>query len=230
MISFIYALEVKECRVSEAYLEWSKLSNEEKKNYIEPNYCESNGLEFNSNVVNTRNNQNYPSYYLSVSSDVKDQNITPTCWAFSSTSVVESFFLKNYGEKVNFSVGHLNYMESQSFYDIKSNSKGSNRSVNSGGNYNISGLYYINRYGPIYESELNTNTNTTLYILPNINSKSVIDENFNISHDVIWKSSNTNVASIDKNGKLITKKKGKTIITATDSNGNIITKEVKVIK
>lgn len=176
-IPFVKAEEVTihECEVSEEYLLWSKLDDEEKSKYNTPEYCVSNGIEdYELEIDNDKKNevQTYPSKYISASSKVRNQSVTGTCWAFAASTVLDSYLLRQYDIEFESSPGHLNYMESQSFYDITYNSKGTIRNVNDGGNYSISSLYYMNRLGPVSESTFNTNTSVAM--LPNINSKDVI--------------------------------------------------------
>jgi alpha-amylase len=51
-----------------------------------------------------------------------------------------------------------------------------------------------------------------------------------IKDTLTWKSSNKKVASVDKNGKIKAKKKGKAVITVTTSNGKKATCKVTVKK
>ena len=176
-IPFVNASEVNKCKVSDSYLYWLSLPKEEKSKYIMPEYCKSNGIEdynFNTHENKKLNDPSYPPYYLSVSTPVRNQSVTPACWAFAATTVLESHILKQYGVDLTFSRGHLNYFESQSFNDITSNKYGMLRDVNDGGNHNVSSTYYINRHGPVLESEFKTDTESDP--LPRINSKPVLNK------------------------------------------------------
>ena len=164
IIPNVYADEAVECKVSDSFLEWQKLSEEEKQKYNMPEYCESNGMEdidvSNDKIISLNRSAN-DSFYLSpYASIVKDRGDTGECWAFATTSVLETYVRKRFNEEPIYSPGHMNYMESNSFYDITANKYGVNRSVNTGGNYEVSGLYLSNRLGPVFEEDYETITNT----------------------------------------------------------------------
>lgn len=200
----VKALEPVKCKVSEAYLEWSKLSSEEKKKYITPEYCHSDGLKGIKKNKIIKNKKllgvNYPSYYRAASTPVRNQRATPTCWAFASSTVLESHILKKYNLNYHLSVQHLNYMESQSFYDISSNPYSRIRYVNDGGRFTDAAVYYINRYGPVNEKDVPTNT--SVEVLPNINSKEIFGrENVLDVNDIefIGRSNSGACTNIEKN-------------------------------
>ena len=142
------------CEVSEAYLEWLNLPDEERNKYIMPERCELDE-EDSEGIISLDRATNYPSYYLSKSTAVKNQGSTGTCWAFASTTVLESYWLNKSGQTLTLSPGHLNYMESQSFYDTV-NKHGNVRWVNDGGHLDTTSTYLINRYGPVLESTVPT--------------------------------------------------------------------------
>ncbi len=182
-IPYVFAEEVEEtieeaekCEVSEAYLEWLEMPEEEREKVNVPPYCASNGLaDLNLNVksVPSFNRASNMPYYIDNNNIIKDQDLTGTCWAFASTTSVESYVRKRYNfpaENIIYSPGHLNYYESQSFYD-RTNPYGVIRTVNSGGNFEMSSLYYINRYGPVFESDYPTVTNVKY--LPKVYSEDV---------------------------------------------------------
>ncbi len=179
--TFVKAKEFTPCEKTDEYKEWLKLSEEEKAKVEMPPLCKSNGINdpnwsknySKSGAKATDRATSYPTYYLSKSTAVKDQDRTGICWAMASTSVLESYLLRKTGYTYTYSPGHLNYMESQSFTDLSINKLGYNRNVREdGGNYWISSIYYMNHYGPVYESTVPTVTNTEY--LPDVHSSTVI--------------------------------------------------------
>ena len=100
----VFAVEANICEYSEEFLQWAKLSEEEKEETVViPTICKTdkkssliNNITSNSFV--RADNTTYPSSYSLVSlgqvSAVKNQMSTGTCWAFTSNEMVESNLLK----------------------------------------------------------------------------------------------------------------------------------------
>lgn len=170
----------KNCEVSEAYLEYMAMSKEERRNLDVPEYCASDGIDSYEEESDNRSSvtyaTTYPSRYVSESTAVRNQDKTGACWAYASTSVVEGYLLKKWQINNTYSPGHLNYFESQSFYDRTSNPYGVKRSVRAGGNFMMSGLYYSGRYGPVFEYDFKTVADVEN--LPNINSSTVLGQKY----------------------------------------------------
>ncbi len=176
----VYALEADICEYSKEYLEWAKLSEDEK-NQVEvvPTICETdkkssliNNITSNSFV--RADSTNYPSSYSLVSlgqvSPVRNQQTTGTCWAFTSNEMVESNLLKKQNISLSFSSRHIEYYTSRNFTD-GINQNGLNRVVNSGGNFFMSISYYKNNYGPILESAMPFENNMNNLSLSSIQNK-----------------------------------------------------------
>ena len=167
----VSALNIKECEESEIHKLWASLSKEDKSKYIEPTYCKSTGIKDN-NKYEERVRGSLPSYYKSSTSGVKNQYRLNACWAYSSSTILETYLKKNMNMTVQYSPKHMDYMESQSFSDIASNPLGKNREFNTGGNYALASIYYVNQYGPILESAVPTDN--TISTSPKINSSTII--------------------------------------------------------
>ncbi|MBR3134313.1 MAG: Ig-like domain-containing protein, partial [Clostridia bacterium] len=71
-------------------------------------------------------------------------------------------------------------------------------------------------------------TNITLDKDKTITLTATVNPSTSINKNVIWSSSNTSVATVDKNGKVISKKGGTAIITAKTVNGKTATCKVTV--
>lgn len=175
----VYALEANVCEYSEEFLEWSKLSEDEKEQItVIPTVCKTdkksaliNSITSNSFV---RADSSYPSSYSLVSlgqvSAVKNQMSTGTCWAFTSNEMVESYLLKKQSLALNFSTRHLEYYTSRTFTD-GINYNGLNRIVDSGGNFFMSVNYFKNNYGPILESDMPFENNMNALPLSSVQNK-----------------------------------------------------------
>ena len=138
---------------SEAYKSWEKLSEKDKKEYIEPIFSDielENSIK-KSTLYNLRSNDDNlePIYdlrsVLQNNLNVKNQQKTGSCWAFSYVSALETTMANKYKKTgLLYSPMHINYKTSQIF----------NRSLASGGNSHIATAYVVSGNGPVYESDL----------------------------------------------------------------------------
>ncbi len=216
--------ELVECEITDEFKWYMKLSEEEKRNYLQPEMCKSNGLaDYNLKNIQTENKDDrvsniggiefgqassYPSYYKATSTPVRHQKLTPTCWAYAATTILESHIIKQYNTTYTFSPQHLNYFESQSFTDYSPNPFGSIRTVNNGGTFDDAASYYMNHYGPVFESTVPTNN--SVETLPNISAsgiigqKNVLEVN-SVEHVIRSEAGNCTSAEKDKIKSLIYK-------------------------
>lgn len=176
----VYALDAEVCEYSKEYLEWAKLSENEKAEVeVVPTICKTdkkssliNNITSNSFVRADSNS--YPSSYSLVDlgqvSAVKNQMSTGTCWAFTSNEMVESNLLKSKSIALNFSSRHMEYYTTRTFTD-GTNTDGLNRVVDSGGNFFMSTNYFKNNYGPILETSMPFENNMNLISLSSVKNK-----------------------------------------------------------
>lgn len=176
----VFALEADVCEYSEEFIEWAKLSEEEKdETIVVPTVCKTN--KKNSLINNITSNSfvradstTYPSSYSLVSlgqvSSVKNQQSTGTCWAFTSNEMVESNLLKLRSIALSYSSRHMEYYTSRTFSD-GINYDGLNRVVDSGGNFFMSANYFKNNYGPVLESDMPFENNMNTLPLSSIQNK-----------------------------------------------------------
>lgn len=183
----VYAIEVDICEYSQEFIEWVKLSDEEKEKIeVVPAICKT---EKKSSIINniTANSfaresvENFPNKYSLVSegqvSPVRNQMQTGTCWAFTSNEMVESNLLKKDKLALSFSSRHIEYYTSRNFSD-GINYDGLNRIVDTGGNFFMSTSYYKNNYGPILETDMPFENNMNILKLSSIqNKKQAVDVN-----------------------------------------------------
>jgi len=137
------------------YLEYEKLSEEEKKNinlvpnkYI--NYYNINSRSVFSASTFSSELSDIPSSYdlrningNRLIPEVKDQGDLGLCWAFSTNSVLESYFIKKDNAKYNFSENQPDYV---------SNYLGHTTSFGAGNSLYNAIWYWYSGYGPVSET------------------------------------------------------------------------------
>lgn len=155
------------CELSEAYKEWLTLSEEEKNNRIMPAMCNNDAGR--TNVASSGIKSKVESMFIedvgitlpskldirdtSYKVTLKHQGETGSCWAFSTTTMLEAYMKKKYGLDFLFSPLHIEYASTRSFTD-GTNKFGYNRTLDTGGNYYMSASYLANGLGPVAESEV----------------------------------------------------------------------------
>ena len=150
---------------TESYKKWLELPEDEKSNYIEPQMYESieeNNFEIqtyssNENIVGATNLPK--KYQRSYYGAVKNQGRTDTCWAFSSATAFETNYYYTNSVKKEFSPLHMEYATSKKY-----NTNGFNRTVNSGGNFNIALAYATNGMGLVTSSSVGNQAITSSLI------------------------------------------------------------------
>ena len=161
----IFALE--ECTPSEDYLKYMELSDEEKKEYIEPAYCkeltekeESTSFlaSFFKSVTNIITANSLPSSYNALNDGLltspQSQGNLGTCWAFSSMSAVEANARKNNVGNYNFSEKHMIYSLLRAAYKDEAGKAGKYYTNEfQGGKATFAASYFFNNYGQLNENE-----------------------------------------------------------------------------
>lgn len=154
------------CKYSEEYIEWLKLSDEEKANTIMPPMCLTDETKI---TLSSSNNYSLSSFSLKDQYvlGVRNQENTEDCWAFSTLASIESNLLKNNYQTDYLSVAHLELMTQDSLY---SNLKTFHRDFNAGGRFAYTSAYVLNYWGPIEENTLPFSTLTNIINNQNIPS------------------------------------------------------------
>lgn len=158
--SFAAYNEILAKETTDAYKKWQTLSEEEKQNYIEP---APYSLDIDDSVRMsvyqkfTRGIGLSPiesAYYLNndIQIKVKDQESTNECWAFATTTALETNVAKTRNQTIELSPRHIDYATSRTFLD-GINSKGYNREIGYG-NYYISLAYCTSGNGPVLEEDM----------------------------------------------------------------------------
>lgn len=167
--------DIKGIEKSEEFKKWEALSDEERKNTMQPVY---NKISFKDTIKRSAYNTllkatpTMPSKYSIVDNDkvnmiIKDQKRTGSCWAFAYSSAVEATIAKKnkLTNTTAISPMHVDYKTATMF----------NRKVGDGGSILTALAYSSNGYGPVYESDLpfesvydETNNNGQQYYLTDI--------------------------------------------------------------
>lgn len=181
MNSISFAVDAPQLQTShtEQFVEWQKLSDEEKENTIIPNLYagtvdeealenyEKKAISYNLKAL-TRNisedwydalvgnaSYNQPKYNLNtdVNVKVKNQGGTNECWAFSTVTMLETNLALLKGAEKTFSPRHMDYSTIRTFTDGQ-NPYGFNREAGTGG-LAIFGLAYLtNGKGAVLEEQM----------------------------------------------------------------------------
>lgn len=186
----VYAIDeysTSTCELSEAYIKWTELSDEEKKNYIQPPMCDYSLTETNrvqSNIRDTFdafNRTKLPAKYdirgTERESIVKDQRNTGQCWAFAATTALEIFTKISLGEDWVYSPRHIEYATSRFFANGQINEWGFNREVGDGGHVFFSSAYLMAQLGPVLEEDMPFENNEDPIDISEIDKDPVLDVN-----------------------------------------------------
>ena len=152
--------------ISKDFKKWTELSDEERKNSIMPAVSTSTLSEVEKkdansiwgNVKNFFARASIPSKYSLkdyINIPVKNQGITGECWAFSMTSVLESYLAKSGQMTVipRYSARHMDYATSKTFLD-GTNPIAYNRELGDGGNFGVAFGYLTNGTGAVLEKDM----------------------------------------------------------------------------
>lgn len=179
-----------EIEISQSYLEYLELTDEEKEKVIAPRMYDI--PKSNTRVTNPfrlsrmLRSSLQPKYSLKTiipeNMIVKNQLGTGTCWAFASLASLESYFAlqdyKNGREPVvyDFSEKHMDYATSRAFLNDEVNEFGFNRRAGGTGVDGIPISYLTNSLGAIAENEMVFDGNTDLIDIDEIYNKNVITQ------------------------------------------------------
>ena len=187
-------IQVKEAEYSEAYKKWLNLSEEERKNTVEPrkydivpNTDNTTYLKNMTNVFKAGSllRASIPSQYdlrnvIPENLVIRDQMQTNSCWAFATLAVLESALGlsdKNASLPVisyDFSERHMNYASTRSaFLNNKINEYGFTRNLSDGGNFWMASAYLTNGLGAVDEKSLPFENNENNIDISQIENKEV---------------------------------------------------------
>ena len=173
---------------SDDFKEWLELSEEEKKNSMQPRMYNITNIELHSKNPFFRALRAYtdPRYDLrniiSPNLVIRDQMHTNSCWAFAALSSLETNlamadYKKGTTARVyNYSERHMEYATSKYFANSATNPRGYNRTVGDGGQWYTALSYLTNGQGAIVENEMPFQNNETLINLSEIQNKTVASQ------------------------------------------------------
>ena len=179
---------------SEEYKNWLKLSDEEKKEVIQPRMFNipTENVEVKNPLKKGRLLRSALSSKYSLQEDipenivVKNQQQTNSCWTFGSLASLETnLALKNYyngnsAKVYDFSERHMEYATSREFLNGEINTRGFNRKIDDGGNSYLYSAYLTNGMGAINEKDMPFESKNELISLNSIQDKEVTSQVYDI--------------------------------------------------
>lgn len=173
-------LEIKTCEFSEDYLKWLTLTDEERKEAIEPLHCKAEKPRTYKAITPFYYgmDSSYPSSY-SITAEgydtpVKNQNQTGSCWAFAANATIETYMMKHHSALYDLSERHIEYSLTRTFLNNVTNEWGLNRVAGDGGNYYMASSYYYRGQGPIDEAEMPFENNEDVIDISKIENKTTL--------------------------------------------------------
>ncbi len=187
-------VEFQPTEYSEAYKEWLKLDEEERKKTVEPRKYDIVENTDNTTYLKSMNNifkagkllrASIPTQYdlkdiIPENVVIRDQMQTNSCWAFATLGVLESTLGlsdKNASRPTvayDFSERHMNYASTRSaFLNNQTNDYGFSRLLSDGGNFWMASAYLTNGLGAVDESSLPFENNENNIDISEIENKEV---------------------------------------------------------
>lgn len=179
-----------EIEISQSYLEYLELTDEEKENTLAPRMYDI--PQSKQTVTNPFRLSRMlgsliqPKYSLKTTIPenmvIKNQLATGTCWAFANLASLESYFaLQDYKNGkapvvYDFSEKHMDYATSRVFLNDEINEFGFNRKAGGNGVDGIPIAYLTNGLGAIAEEEMAFDGNADLIDISGIQNKNVITQ------------------------------------------------------
>ncbi|MBR2827961.1 MAG: Ig-like domain-containing protein [Bacilli bacterium] len=157
IIPRVSALDI--CKESEMHKKYREINEEERKNYIEPRYCELEEESINTSIKSIRKKSNiFPSRYNSNDygyiTKVKSQGRGGSCWAFATIGAVEANAKKNGLGTFDLSEMHMLYsIYGGSYTNNEGRINRYNIGVNDGGFARYAAAYFFGGYNMLYESD-----------------------------------------------------------------------------
>lgn len=192
----VYAMQYMKLELTEEFLEYLELSDEEKAKAMMPrsyNVAKTtatvkNPLKLATMARNSVLTDFNLKKYIPENLKIKNQMLTQSCWTFASLAALETnLALKDYNKRIannesnenatiyDFSERHMEYATSYTFKD-GINSKGFFRELDKGGHEKLYIPYLTNGTGAIPESEMEFKNNASQINLSEIEGKTVVTQ------------------------------------------------------
>lgn len=179
---------IKEKEYSQSYKNYLQLSDEEKKNVIEPMKYDTGipAVTYKNPMLRAKmlragvNSKFSLNDLIPTNLTIRNQMQTNSCWAFATLSSLETnLALANYKNQTNtqkvydYSERHMVYTTSRNFLNDTENDIGYNKTPSSGGSWLMSETYLANGYGAVPESEMPFENNENVIDISTIQNKTV---------------------------------------------------------
>lgn len=170
---------------SDDFKKWLELSEEEKKNVMQPRLYSitSNSQHVQNPFFRALRSYNTPYYNLKDiipnNLTIRNQMQTNSCWAFAALSSLETnLAIADYkkgatAKLYDYSERHMEYATSKYFFNDITNPHGYNRTVGNGGQWYNAISYLSNGQGAILENEMPFQNNENLIDISEIQNKTV---------------------------------------------------------
>ena len=195
---------------SELYKEWQTLSEEEKQNTLQPAITSLNAEDsvrksvFNKITSVGAGNTDLPSSYAltnDISVNLKNQSGRNICWAFATTTAIETNVAKVRNRELVLSANHIDYATTRDFSD-GTNTKGYNRPLGYG-NFKVALGYITSGKGPVYEEDMPFTNSTETLALEQIDIDPVLKvNNYRYFADIYKQYSNGTVTYTNGGSKI----------------------------
>ncbi len=166
--------------LSKPYQEWEKLTQEQKQNTIMPNLNTVNISDFvkkstyrkMASAAKVGGTDLQYNLYNDCKFRIKNQLSTNECWAFATTTILETNMLKMRNKDIELSPRHIDYATSRTFLD-GINDKGYNREIGFGNIFVALG-YCTSGRGPVLEKDMPFENNENKVNLSEIDKEPVL--------------------------------------------------------
>ena len=184
----VYGTNTKEIEYSKEYKNWLELSDEEKEKVMQPRMYDvipineiPDNLLYKVKLLGASANSRYSlKDVIPDNLSIRNQQQTPSCWAFAALSSLETNLAMNNYKKglstpkiYDYSERHMEYATSRFFLNDKINPIGYNRTAGDGGILAWATSYLTNGSGAVLEKDMPFENNKDIIDIEQIQNKKV---------------------------------------------------------